>query len=106
MVFNVAILQGLNKITARISTIEAPIGMAVRFGNLEIIARACWKSPPEGPQESAALLDVWDMKPGEKPEQVFLGWMFASSPALSALEHAVYDVTVLECKAKNMEEVQ
>jgi len=29
--------------------------------------------------------------------QVFSGWMFASSPGLSALEHPVYDVWVIEC---------
>ncbi|MFT5180431.1 MAG: hypothetical protein ACI8S3_000304, partial [Alphaproteobacteria bacterium] len=28
---------------------------------------------------------------------LFSGWMFASSPALSALEHAVYDVWVVDC---------
>ena len=30
---------------------------------------------------------------------VFSGWMFASSPAISGLEHAVYDVTLLSCNA-------
>ncbi|HBK91552.1 MAG TPA: hypothetical protein DDZ68_07785 [Parvularcula sp.] len=29
---------------------------------------------------------------------VFSGWMFASSPALSALQHPVYDVWVIDCK--------
>jgi hypothetical protein len=31
-------------------------------------------------------------------EALFSGWMFASSPALSALEHPVYDVWVIDCK--------
>ena len=29
---------------------------------------------------------------------VFNGWMFASSPALNALEHPVYDLVLIECK--------
>jgi hypothetical protein len=29
---------------------------------------------------------------------VFRGWMFASSPALAAMEHPVYDVWILDCK--------
>ena len=40
-----------------------------------------------------------DVKPGESPVRLFTGWMFASSPALSALEHPVYDVWVIDCKA-------
>lgn len=84
--------------TARVSKIEAPVGQTVRFGNLEIIARTCDKRPPEEPPESAAFLDIWEVRPGEAAISVFRGWMFASSPAVSALEHPVYDVWVLDCK--------
>ncbi len=31
------------------------------------------------------------------PDRLFSGWMFASSPALSSLEHPVYDIWVLDC---------
>ena len=97
-----AILQGLDKVTARISTIEAPLGETVVFGTLRIVARACHKRPPEEPPESSAFLDIVDLKPGQAPEPLFTGWMFASSPALSALEHPVYDVWVVDCmKASN-----
>ena len=98
--YEVAVLQGLDKVTARISTIEAPIGETVRFGTLEIIARVCDKRPPEEPPESSAFLDVWELRRGEPPTSVFRGWMFASSPALAALEHPVYDVWVLDCRNK------
>ena len=93
-----AILQGLDKVTARISTIQAPIGEEVTFGTLVITARTCRKRPPEETPETTAFLEVVDDKPGEPPRLVFSGWMFASSPALSALEHAVYDVWVIDCK--------
>jgi hypothetical protein len=96
--YDTALLQGLDKVTARISTIEAPVGDVVRFGTLEIIARVCDKRPPEEPPESAAFLDIWEVRRGEPPTSVFRGWMFASSPALSALEHPVYDVWVLDCR--------
>ena len=94
-----AILQGLDKVTARISTIEAPLGETVVFGTLRIVACACHKRPPEEPPESSAFLDIVDLKPGQAPEPLFTGWMFASSPALSALEHPVYDVWVIDCSA-------
>lgn len=94
----IALLQGLDKVTARISTIRAAIGRPVRFGSLRIVARTCRKRPPEETPESAAFLEIDDVKPGESPVRIFSGWMFASSPALSALEHPVYDVWVVDCR--------
>ncbi len=95
-----AVLQGLDKVTARISTFEAPIGRSVRFGTLRIVVRACYKRPPEEPPESAAFMEVHEIRPNESPAKMFVGWMFASSPALSALEHAVYDVWVIGCTVR------
>lgn len=92
-----ALLQGLDKVTARISPIRAPIGEVVRFGTLAITVHRCLKRPPEEPPESAALLEVREVRPGETPVALFKGWMFASSPALNALEHPVYDVWVKDC---------
>ncbi|MEX0922957.1 MAG: DUF2155 domain-containing protein [Rhodovibrionaceae bacterium] len=99
----IAVLQGLDKITARISTFEAPIGEAVTFGSLDIVARTCRETPPEEPPESAAFLEVVDKRPDGPEVQVFSGWMFASSPAVSALEHPVYDVWVKACRDESAE---
>lgn len=96
--YEVAILQGMDKVTARVSTIEAPVGEVVKFGTLEIIARHCDKRPPEETPESASFLDIWEVREGEAAVSLFRGWMYASSPALSALEHPVYDVWVLDCR--------
>lgn len=93
-----AVLQGLDKVTARVSTLSALIGAMVRFGTLEIIVRHCDKRPPEETPESAAFVDIWQSRPGESAAPLFRGWMYASSPALSALEHPVYDVWVLDCE--------
>lgn len=94
----IAVLGGLDKVTARVVTIEAPVGEPVRFGTMEIIARACKKHRPEENPESAAFLDVWELKSGSPAQSLFRGWMFASSPALSAMEHPVYDIWVLDCR--------
>ncbi len=99
--FDIAVLQGMDKVTARVSTIEAPVGEVVKFGALEIIVRTCNKRPPEETPESAAFLDIWEVHKGEAAVSLFRGWMFASSPALSAMEHPVYDVWVLDCKNKS-----
>lgn len=93
-----ATLQGLDKVNARISAIDAPRDKPVRFGTLEIVVRACKKRPPEDPPESAAFLEIRDLRKPDAPVTVFSGWMFASTPALSAMEHPIYDVWVLDCK--------
>ncbi len=93
-----AVLQGLDKITARISTFEAPIDEPVRFGSLEIVARTCSKTPPEEPPERAAFLEIVDVRPDSPSVALFTGWMFSSSPAISGIEHPVYDVWVVDCK--------
>lgn len=100
----VAILQGLDKITARISPIYATLGLPTYFGSLEIVVRTCRETPPTEPPESAAFLEIRELPPkadrdrDRDPEVLFSGWMFASSPAVSALEHAVYDVWVVDCE--------
>ena len=90
-------IQGLNKITTELEQLKVTHGVTSRFGNLEIIAHACWESPPGERPESAALLEVWELRAGEQPAKVFSGWMFASNPALSSLAHPVYDLTVIDC---------
>lgn len=96
---NAVRIQGLNKVTARNSMVTAPLGEVVRFDNLEIIAKKCWQSPVQERPEDSALLEIRELKPDEAPHTVFYGWMFSSSPALSALEHPVYDITVLHCES-------
>lgn len=96
----VAVLQGLDKTTARVSTVEAPLGKQVRFGTLIITARACDKKPPEEPPNTAAFLEIDEARANTDLQHLFSGWMFAQSPALSTLEHPVYDVTVLDCKTE------
>ena len=92
-------LQTLDKITARISTLNVALDNPVRFGTLEILVHRCAYRPPEETPEDAAFLSVRDVghDPSKPPKTVFTGWIFSSSSAISGLEHAVYDVTLLRC---------
>ncbi|TWB45708.1 DUF2155 domain-containing protein [Nitrospirillum pindoramense] len=94
----VAVLGGLDKVTGRVSTVEIPVGQTGRFGQLTVAARACRKTTPIEEPESAAFLDIVEAKPDDPAAKVFTGWMFASSPALSAMEDPVYDVWVVDCR--------
>ncbi|MEM6492481.1 MAG: DUF2155 domain-containing protein, partial [Pseudomonadota bacterium] len=96
----VAVLQALDKVTARVTPLEVRVGEAASFGTLDIVVRSCQERPPEAFPESAAYIEVFDnrVEGGGDRLKVFEGWMFASSPALSALEHAVYDVWVEDCR--------
>jgi hypothetical protein len=75
--YPVAVLQTLDKVTGRVRTVDAPIEQNLRFGTLDIMVRACRKRPPEEQPESAAFVEVRDIKPGETPKTLFVGWMFA-----------------------------
>jgi len=95
---NKVVLRALDKITARITEIELAVGDEYRFGTLALVARYCRTRPPIEPPETFAFLEIDDLKRGGERERVFEGWMVASSPALNAMEHPVYDVWVINCK--------
>jgi len=85
----------LDKITAESKTFNLSINKTVAYGNLPM---ACKKTPPIEEPESASFLQIWEKMHEGRDEWVFSGWMFASSPSLSAMEHSVYDVWVIDCK--------
>ncbi|WP_419895792.1 DUF2155 domain-containing protein [Roseomonas sp. USHLN139] len=91
-------LQALDKVTARITIVDAPVNQPVRFGTLSVTVRACNARPPEEVPDAAAWLEVLDTRNDPNGAAVFRGWMFANAPGVSMLEHPVYDLRVLECK--------
>lgn len=93
----VVTLGALNKITAKLETISISRDETVKFGTLAITMRNCRSNPPEETPESVAFIEVVDYGQTNVATEIFKGWMFASSPAISALEHAVYDVWVTDC---------
>ena len=92
-----AVLQALDKISARVSRIVTRVDEPARFGTMDIVVRACRTRPPEEAPENAAFLQIVDDPPEEEETLVFSGWMFSSSPAVSALDHPVFDVWVVAC---------
>lgn len=99
-------LRGLDKISGQARDFVAPLNQPVKFGSLSIVARACEQRPPEEtPPETSVYLTITQtprasQQNGASPaggENLFQGWMFASSPALHALEHPTYDVWVISC---------
>lgn len=91
-------LQVLDKVTARISVLKAPVGQSARYGTLTILVRACNARPPDDVPDAAAFLEMADSRRASGSQQVFRGWMFANAPGVSMLEHPVYDVRVLDCR--------
>ena len=92
-----AVFSGLDKVTAKVVTVYAPIDVPVRFGSLQLTARTCTKRPPEELPEAGVFVEVDDMQVSATPARIFTGWMFWSSPALNAVEHPVYDVWLTDC---------
>jgi hypothetical protein len=87
-------LRGLDTLNGTSSDIEMRVGETKRFGHLEITAEAC-RVPADDPAGDAyAFLKIRDIR--EETDR-FSGWMFASSPALLALDHPRYDVWVVGC---------
>lgn len=95
----VAKLQVLDKVTARVSVISVPVDQPARFGTLTIRVGACFARPPDEVPDSASWMEIRDSRRAEAPERqtVFRGWMFAEAPGVHMLEHPVYDLRVLEC---------
>jgi hypothetical protein len=100
----VAVVEAIDKITAERMRFEVEVGgRPVRFNqSLIFSARACEISAEnELTPDAIAYLDV-TLQPraeGAAPRQIFRGWMFSSTPAISGLQHPLYDAWVVGCKA-------
>jgi hypothetical protein len=83
-------LRGLDKVTAKVFKMNVRVGSKVKFGSLEIQVLQADCNPPELRPECKGRLRI-----SEKGQELFNNWMFASDPAVSALEHSGYDVWVV-----------
>jgi len=92
-----AVFAALDKVTARISKLEAKLGETVRFGALKITPRACYSRPPTEPPKTSTFVEIDEVLLDGKQKRSFTGWMFAESPGLHALEHPVFDVWLTDC---------
>lgn len=104
IVGDVVTLRALDKVTATTQDFEVPVGESLTYGSLRVDVKHCERKPPEETPETFVFLQIFDRRldgQGEEVEQakLFSGWMFGSNPALSSLEHSVYDVWVIGCQA-------
>ena len=89
-----AVLRGLDKLNGKVVDIELPAGRTVRFDRLTITLTEC--RYPAGNPAGNAYAGLQITEEGREGV-VFSGWMVASAPALSAMEHARYDVWGMRC---------
>ncbi len=90
--------SGLDKITGRILTFDVAINETVQYGALQVTPRVCYTRPLTELQNTTAFVEVDEITLEAKIRRVFTGWMFATSPGLSAVEHSIYDVWLIDCK--------
>lgn len=98
--YKAAVLRGVDKITGQVKEMDVTLNDGVRFGTLYITVRTCQKTPPEEQPEAAAFIEIDEIKADAFGKRWFSGWMFASSAAMSPLEHPVYDIWVVDCKIR------
>lgn len=92
------VFRGLDKITARVSVFEGLVDTPVEFGRFEVLLRECNKKSPEETPHTTAFVEIIENTLDGERVPVFGGWMFAESPGLSAVEHPVYDIWLIDCK--------
>ena len=92
-----AVFAALDKVTARIRRLEAPLGQKEEFGALRITARACYSRPSTETPKTSTFVEIDEVLRDGKVQRIFSGWMFAESPGLNALQHPVFDLWLTEC---------
>jgi hypothetical protein len=98
----VAEFTGVDKITGRIITFDVYIDETVQFGALQVTPRVCYSRPDTEEPKTDSFVEVDEITLDRKIRRIFTGWMFAESPGLNAVEHAVYDVWLKACKQKSV----
>ena len=94
----ISVFAGLDKITGRIIAFEVSINETVQFGSLQITPRVCWTRPATEAPQTTAFVEVDEVGLSNDYRRIFSGWMFAASPGLHGVEHAIYDAWVTDCK--------
>jgi len=96
--FPAATLRALDKVAGRVRQIDIGVGETLRSGALSVTLRACRSRPDDALPDSAAFVEVNDRGAESGVAlRLFTGWMFAAAPAVSALDHPVYDVWLVAC---------
>lgn len=110
------IMFGVNRMTGQSLEFKIPVGTAVNYERLTIKATACYKSAPNEPDESWGYVDVIDNGEPYRPQLAILpqrnsaqvraaqgakiikhGWIMASSPDVTPIDHPLYDLKLVSC---------
>jgi hypothetical protein len=94
----VAVFAGLDKITGRIISFDVYMDETVQFGALQVTPRICYSRPPTEAPQTDAFVEVDEVTFKNEYRRIFTGWMFAASPGLHGVEHAIYDVWLTDCR--------
>lgn len=97
----VAVFSGIDKITGRITTFDVYVGETVQFGALQVTPRVCYSRDETEAPKTTTFVEVDEITLDRKIRRLFTGWMFADSPGLNAVDHAVYDVWLKDCKQES-----
>ena len=87
-------MQVLDKVNAQNQTLTVKAGQSARFGSITILVKSCVIRPPDKPSDAAAFLVVTDSR---DEAAAFSGWIVRSAPAVSMLQHPIYDLRVTGC---------
>ena len=98
---NVAVFAALDKVTARISSLEIKMDETVQFGALKVTPRICYTRPPTEAPKTSVFVEVDEITLSGETQRIFTGWMFAQSPGLHAVEHPVFDLWLTNCKTRS-----
>lgn len=91
-----AVLRGLDKVSGEVVDLDLSVGQTAQLGRISVSLGAC-RYPARNPSGDAY---AWvEVEAEGQSDPAFQGWMVASSPALSALDHPRYDVWVIRCKS-------
>ena len=93
------VMRGLDKITGRADTVLVPIGQSAQYATFTVTAKYCYQTPSTETPETAAFVQIDDHRPDQPARRIFSGWMYASSPGLHGVEHPLYDIWVITCRA-------
>jgi hypothetical protein len=94
----VAVFNGIDKITGRITTFDVYLNETVQYGALQVTPKVCYSRDETEAQKIDGFIEVDEITLDRKIRRIFTGWMFADSPGLNAVEHPIYDVWLTGCK--------
>jgi len=89
-----ATIQALDKVNARFATLTIQTGQTATYQGLTITLRSCLERPADQPADAAAFVTVTDKADPSRPVGL---WLVRSAPAVSMLQHPIFDLRVMGC---------